>query len=573
LNSYRQSLPAPGEAHPLVEQHYNELAALYESLQAAADGMPSQANRFSLIANRLGERLADGRSSLVGQIEALDSLANAASAPGQSAAIRRAPEWSDPDLDFHTPSSMPMADRLYLSGDAEGAARLYKAAFGVYDELGMVGDDAARIIAKRFRAASHLKAAQDYFAGMQSAPDPNVGVAKPITEAELAQIMQHPNLQLVKSTVGGSEPLFVMVGTKRVGVIKLPDPGMGGWAGLQGELAGARLANAIPGIDSPAAAPVMVPREWTGPGSFAVYKAAGETAAQAQGPTGHWADIVNAKDLQLVRATTEGPATYWVVQNGRKAGLFTPDWTGVTPADAQAICTRIAADAGGEIVGGQPVTGIKMTTPEVQGVFVRFVEGTDLGTLPEAQRIIMRRAVARDMVLRLIVGDYDGHGLNYKIGPNGRAFPFDRNLADVLAENPMALARALPGENALSTDPVVRQEQLTKLMKWRLDIMTGVDPLVQNRPLYQYLKQVHSHLTWEDFAETLQTLRSWDEAFIARQLGDAFGSQNARAAELIRARIECLDDVLSRFPKLPAAPAPSSASLPRVQPLLLKAAA
>ena len=223
------------------------------------------------------------------------------------------------------------------------------------------------------------------------------------------------------------------------------------------------------------------------------------------------------------------------------------------------------------------VPDVEMTTPEVKCAFVRYVDGVDLGKLPETQRILFRKEVARDWVLRLVMGDYDGHGLNFKVGANGRVFPYDRNLADVLCENRTTLLRVL-GKAELAADPVLLRQDLMKLMRWRLDVMMGTDAMSRNAPLYHQLDRAHQHMTYEDFQDTIRIMQGWDEAFIKAQLGDAFGNRAGEAAKLIKARIDCLEALLSDpklFPKLPGAPTPSTVLLPRLQhtaPNLAKAA-
>ena len=572
LESLSKSIPPTRQAHPLVDRYYSQLAALQESLQAAADGMPVQAKRFSQMAERLAERLGEGRASLVQQIETLESLTGSV---GPKAAGRRhvqavEPNWSAEELDFHKPSAVPAADRLYLQGKVKRAARLYEATFYLYDELGMAGDDAARVIAKRWQAAKQLQAAQDYYSSTQANADPNANALKPLTDAELARIKNAPDFQLVKVGTGISEPYWAMVGGKRVGVVKTPS------LGLDAEIAGPRLAKHV-GIRSPATARTMMPIEWKSQGTFGLYKGAGETASTAMGPGGDWRTIVTAKDVTLERVSPDGPAAYWVVQNGRKAGIFMPDWGAESvPQGTETALKQIAKESGGEILGSVPDTKmatpkvkpafvrIEMTTPEVKCVFVRYVDGVDLGKLPEAQRILFRQKIARDWLLRLVLGDFDGHGLNFKVSPNGDVFSIDRNLADVLAENRITLLRVL-GKTELSTDPVQLREDLTKLMKWHLDVMMGTDPMVQNNPLYHQLKRAHQHMTYEDFAKEVEAMQGWDEAFITRELGDAFGKRTAEAAKLIKARIDCLEPLLSDpkvFPALPGAPAPAAAVLP-----------
>jgi hypothetical protein len=536
----------------LVNRYYNQLAALHEALESASEGMNAQSKHFSDLAERLGERLSEGHNSLVQQVRALNDIAGD-TAVGPAKPVRYsqgAINWGMEDLDFSQPSKVPEADRLYRLGRPAEAAELYEAAFCVYDELGMATDPAATRIARRWQAAKTVQAAEEYLAGMRTNPDVNVNATKPITEAELAVYKRAPDFKLEKIGTGASEPYWVKVGGKRIGVFK-PGSSMGAGA-IEAEIVGPRFAKQL-GAKAPEAIRTSMPIKMEAEGSFALYKSADGIADPNASDLNR---ILRSDQVQLSRVTGEGLETYWVLENGKRVGLFVPSEVQVAgEGGVDAVFSRIAKDSGGEAMGA--MKQVKMNLPEQEGVFVRFVEGIDLGhdSIPEAQRIIFRKKVARDWALRLILGDYDGHGLNYKISPNGEVFSIDRNLSNILGINEEKLLQILEkktllyviGSDTLSSDPIEAQRQLMKL---RLAIMMGSEG---NRfEVYKRLQYVHQHLTYNDFAETVSTMKAWDRTYIRNLLGDTFGDQTEAAVDMIKKRIDVLEDVLqSKFTEIP----------------------
>ena len=398
---------------------------------------------------------------------------------------------------------------------------------------------------------------------MQANPDVNVNAVKPITETELAAFRSAADFELVPIGTGASKPYWVMVGGKPVGVFKLASSGTPG--ALDAEVVAPRFAEALD-IRAPAAARTTMPIELEFEGRFTMYKSADGIASPTQVDFNR---VLGSKNLKLIRIAGEGVGSYWVTENGKRVALFIPNEVQVPDqGGVDSVFSRIAKDSGGEAL--QTMTGVKMKLPELQeGVFIRYVEGVDLGhdSIPMAQRIIFRKQVARDWALRLVLGDYDGHGLNFKIAPNGELFALDRNLTNILGLDEERLLKLLDkntvqgilGGDALSSDPVEAQRQMMKL---RLAVMMGSEG--HRFEVYTRLRNVHQHLNYGDFAETVEAMQKWDRAFIKTQLGDVFGDQTEAAVVMIQKRIGVLKEVLEvKFPELPAAPSPSSARMPR----------
>jgi hypothetical protein len=99
------------------------------------------------------------------------------------------------------------------------------------------------------------------------------------------------------------------------------------------------------------------------------------------------------------------------------------------------------------------------------------------------------------------------------------------------------------------------------LMEHRLTIMMGTNP--DCTPLYQKLRHLLTHMTREDFDDAIAKMRTWQGTpQFERELANAFGDQADRAAEMLRLRIDCLEEILdSKFTLMPALPSPPTAGL------------
>ncbi len=546
MDSLRKALPEAGSAHPIVNEHYDRLQALFDGLQGAADGMASDAKRFSAFAEDLAERLAESRTSLVRQISVVQG-AGKPLATKQDLAGR--PLFND-DVDFRTPSALPIADELAQKGQYTQASKLYEAGYYVYDELGMSNNPAAQILAKRWRLAKQLDQAQDFFARMRANPDPNLAMARPISEAELENMRKSPDFRLVPIGKGASTPYWVEIAGTRAGVFK---PARADFPfGREAERIGANFAKELD-IPAAAAARTTMPLEQDMQGAFARYF----EAAEAQGL--EWRrtvdDLLQLKSkgkLEFVPVGAEAPDTFWAVSEGRRVGLFTPEYARLPQGtSAQDLFERIAKASGGEVLETVPTT---MRMKEADGVFVRFIEGQDLINFTDAERIVLKREVAKDWVLRLLIGDYDAHALNFKVAPNAEVIPLDRNLADILEIREGMLQRVL-GTSALSTNPPEMQIEIEKLMRARLQILCG--RVGGNNRHYQCMGRIAEQMTYEDFKGAVEKVQKWDRDFLRKQVGDAMGGDTERALDVLEARVRCMKKVLEALPEVMTEPVTS----------------
>jgi hypothetical protein len=174
----------------------------------------------------------------------------------------------------------------------------------------------------------------------------------------------------------------------------------------------------------------------------------------------------------------------------------------------------------------------RLATDETEGAFIRYVEGQSLADCKLLERIVLKKQVARDMVLRALVGDRDGHALNYKLA-NGRVRPFDRNLTDFLDQEDWL-------KDYLAQFPNDTAEQATlRAMTWRLRFaMTH-----KERECYKAMADLMEHMVYEDFAETIEIVKSWNRQKLAALIGDTFGKDTDRILDIMEARIRVMDKV------------------------------
>jgi hypothetical protein len=250
-----------------------------------------------------------------------------------------------------------------------------------------------------------------------------------------------------------------------------------------------------------------------------------------------------------VRVSADGPATYWVTQSGKRVALFVPD--SVMPDDnaASRQLARIAQDAGGETLGAVPK--IKMNVPEVEGIFVRNFEGTDLYNFTDVERIVLKKQIAQQWALRLLVGDYDGHAFNIKVGPDGKPGTIDWNLADLLEEGKGVDLVTLLGKPDVATDPAGLAADVETLMRHRLSILQG--KVRGARPHYQCMQHVAEQVVFEDFSEALNAINKLDRTTVKQLIGDTYGDQTERVLDVLEARVRCMKGVLEdSFPSIQA---------------------
>jgi len=255
--------------------------------------------------------------------------------------------------------------------------------------------------------------------------------------------------------------------------------------------------------------------------------------------------------LQPVGSGISKPS--WVMVNGRKVGVFKEKPganTGGIPRygwEAEEVVPKLARELGIPAPAGiRTRMRLDPQGPEVEGVFIRYVEGKTLFDCSHAERIAMKKQIARDMVLRALVGDRDGHSLNYKLGPDGILRPLDRNFADFLDEEAF---RALQGQS-LSLDPARMEEQIAKIMRWRLRFP---DTLLSNpnATAYHPMSELLPHFVYEDFAETIAKVKTWNRDFLAKLIGNAFGDDTERVLDIMEVRIRVMEEAFKReFPSI-----------------------
>ena len=196
----------------------------------------------------------------------------------------------------------------------------------MYDGLGMAQHPDALRIASRWQATNQVLLAEEYFTSMQGNPDPNIDVLKPVTKAELDQLMKASDFKLLPmNTVSQNNLFWVIANGKRHGIFKILSDSMV----INAEEIVPRLGN-LAGANSPASAKTIMPlpKGITGidipevPGTIGFYKAAGDSA----GNTGmNIRDILIDPDLEFTPVAGGGSGAFWVSQSSKRVALFVPD--------------------------------------------------------------------------------------------------------------------------------------------------------------------------------------------------------------------------------------------------------
>jgi len=129
--------------------------------------------------------------------------------------------------------------------------------------------------------------------------------------------------------------------------------------------------------------------------------------------------------------------------DGRPIAVFKP----ASLEGAQDLEGEIAAYEFGKLLGIEvpAATRIKVTGPngeEIEGVAVRFVQGSDFIKASEAEFLFAKRDIARDKAFSVFIGDHDRHMGNYFRTPDGRVLSIDHGMADLAEAHAQGAAPA-----------------------------------------------------------------------------------------------------------------------------------
>jgi hypothetical protein len=205
----------------------------------------------------------------------------------------------------------------------------------------------------------------------------------------------------------------------------------------------------------------------------------------------------------------------------------------------------------------QTVGGVEKDV-DVKGLFVRYVEGTDLEHLDVGMQIVMKKKIARDRVLAALLGDHDRKMGNYLLAKNGDLVSLDHGMADLCARGQGRLRQTV-----LSLGGDAERDAIARVMKssanvnhWRNRAAGLVaeaqktnsgfkDPEAMGA-LGRRILAVEDQLAYEDVARFAEEVKKkLTPERMEQILGKHLSGDDLKAAvEIFRVRRDCLDEVL-----------------------------
>ncbi len=151
------------------------------------------------------------------------------------------------------------------------------------------------------------------------------------------------------------------------------------------------------------------------------------------------------------------------------------------------------------IVNGKPIL------EEVEGFLVRAAEGKELMEMTEATILALKEDYAKQRVLRLWMGDTDGHLRNILITPEGRLLPIDFDFGSLKKDGKIRQAVMDTSsqkeflENVLNFPAGVRQ-----VNEQRIKLGLGEHG---SAPLYTWLDRLDGMLSYDEMAGTVKAIK------------------------------------------------------------------
>lgn len=221
---------------------------------------------------------------------------------------------------------------------------------------------------------------------------------------------------------------------------------------------------------------------------------------------------------RMAEATYTKP--YWVVEKGRRIAVFKPAEPSGRDLKAEMLYYEFARRLGYNCPACAPAT---MQTPDrgqVNGIIVRYVEGTALKDCDAGLRLAARREIARDKVLSALLGDHDRHFGNYLASEGRGTISIDHGMCDF---DDMIIGQG--GRDTIRLNMVER----IRLGRQFYRQMAQVDPLLHYADIQEAVREI------QGLADELETL-----------LKPIFSNPDELNAVLpyIRTRLELLPDVM-----------------------------
>ncbi len=269
---------------------------------------------------------------------------------------------------------------------------------------------------------------------------------------------------------------------------------------------------------------------------------------------------IAAKNLKVVRRNGSANEVFTIHSAGDGSTKFVfkcftrPDQAAIA---SDLIACEVFAPLAASKIGLKSSAGkrVKMKVPrvvngqevieEVEGFLVRAVEGKELREMNEATILALKEDYAKQRVLRLWLGDSDGHLGNILLTAEGHLLPIDFDFA------------------SLKRDGVLRQAgRKNDSPKEFLEDVLGFPALIRERmpthasaPLYTWLDRIDGMLNYDDMAGTVKAIKDLcgekDGDALREMLRQAMPEEKVKEAfEALTERAVLLEEVLQKkFPQ------------------------
>lgn len=222
---------------------------------------------------------------------------------------------------------------------------------------------------------------------------------------------------------------------------------------------------------------------------------------------------------------------------------------GLSSAQARRTKMKVPRLKDGQVVlvGGKPII------EEVEGFIVRAAEGKELMDMTEATILALKEDYAKQRVMRLWMGDTDGHLRNILLTPEGRLLPIDFDFGSLKKDGVIRQA----GLNTSSTKEFLENVQNFPAAVRQLNeqrIGRGIEEL-GSAPLYTWLDRLDGMLSYDEMAGTVKAIKE----LCAEDNGDTLKEMLKKALpadkvqeafEALTERAKLLEEVLEKkFPK------------------------
>jgi len=172
------------------------------------------------------------------------------------------------------------------------------------------------------------------------------------------------------------------------------------------------------------------------------------------------------------------------------------------------------------------------------GIMQRVVANvSDLSTVDRGTALAVKKHVAEDKVLSLILGDPDRHARNFLITVNGKVYAIDHGEA--------AIIETLVGD--WGKDPAEIQKTVRSMMEWRYKLYLSK---MNKWHIMNALEKRIDFSDMEGILERVGNLKRLDIEALLHGIYDPKSADFKKVVDTIMMRIECVGELLRNPPKL-----------------------